>query len=107
MRFAPLFIAAFTLSCAAEPSDVVLGAAGPWTEGYGAMNKRGIDLAAEEINAAGGVRGRTLRILDRDDGANGKRATSIALEFVRNPAVSAVIGHVHSGTMVAAANIYE
>ena len=107
MRSGALLLAAFALACANEPADIVLGAAGPWKEGYGAMNKRGIDLAVEEINASGGVRGRPLRVLDRDDGADGKRAASIALEFVRNPQVSAVIGHVNSGTMVAAAKIYD
>ena len=107
MRPGALILVAFVLGCADKPADVVLGAAGPWKEGYGAMNKRGIDLAVEEINASGGIRGRPLRILDRDDGADGTRATAIALEFVRNPAVSAVIGHVNSGPMVAAAKVYH
>src|SRR5688572_27591249 len=107
MRSGALFFVVFALACADKPTDVVLGAAGPWTEGYGAMNKRGIDLAVEEINAAGGVARRPLRILARDDSADGRKATAIALEFVRDPQVSAVIGHVNSGTMVAAARIYD
>ena len=107
MRPGAFLLAAFALACAKEPADIVLGAAGPWKEGYGAMNKRGIDLAVEEINAAGGVRGRPLQVLARDDAADGKRAAAIALEFLRNPQVSAVIGHVNSGTMVAAAKIYD
>jgi branched-chain amino acid transport system substrate-binding protein len=45
--------------------------------------------------------------VERDDAASGERATAIALDFVRNPAISAVIGHVNSGTMVAAAKIYD
>jgi branched-chain amino acid transport system substrate-binding protein len=103
---APL-IAGLVLACAGPTTDVTLGAAGPWTEGYGAMNKRGIDLAIEEINTVGGVRGRPLRLIARDDGADGAKAASIALEFVQNPAISAVVGHVNSGTMVAAAGIYD
>ena len=102
-----LLLAGCVLACAGQPADVTLGAAGPWNEGYGAMNKRGIDLAVEEINAAGGVRGRPLRLLARDDAADGARAAAIAVEFVQNPAVSAVVGHVNSGTMVAAAKIYD
>lgn len=107
MRLAVLALAGFALACADEPTDVVFGAAGPWREGYGAMNKRGMDLAVEEINAAGGIRGRPLRIIDRDDAADGKKATAIAQEFVGNARISAVIGHVNSGTMVAAAKIYD
>jgi len=107
MPLRALLLAGFVLACAGQPADVTLGAAGPWTEGYGAMNKRGIDLAVEEINAGGGVRGRPLRLIARDDGADGAKATTIALEFVRNRAVSAVVGHVNSSTMVAAAKIYD
>ena len=107
MPLRALLLAGCVLACAGEPADVTLGAAGPWNEGYGAMNKRGIDLAVDEINAAGGVLGRPLRVLARDDGAEGAKAAAIAVEFVQNPAVSAVIGHVNSGTMVAAAKIYD
>ena len=107
MRSGTFLLAAFALACANEPADIVLGAAGPWKEGYGAMNKRGIELAVEEINASGGVRGRPLQVVQRDDGADGQRAATIALEFVRDLRISAVVGHVNSGTMVAAAKIYD
>ena len=107
MPLRALLLAGFLVACAGQPADVTLGAAGPWTEGYGAMNKRGIDLAIEEINAGGGVRGRPLRLLARDDGADGAKAATIAVEFVQNPAISAVVGHVNSSTMVAAAKIYD
>ena len=107
MPLRALLLAGFVLACAGQPADVTLGAAGPWNEGYGAMNKRGIDLAIDEINANGGVRGRPLRLVARDDGADGAKAATIALEFVQNAAISAVVGHVNSSTMVAAAKIYD
>jgi branched-chain amino acid transport system substrate-binding protein len=107
MPLRALLIAGLALACSGPTVEMTLGAAGPWNEGYGAMNKRGIDLAIDEINAAGGVRGRPLRLLARDDGADGAKAAAIALEFVQNPAISAVIGHVNSSTMVAAAKIYD
>lgn len=71
------------------------------------MTRRGIDLAVDEINRAGGINGAPLKILARDDEANGSRATAIAQEFVANPSVMAVIGHVNSGAMIAAARIYD
>lgn len=107
MSLRALLVAGCVLACAGQPADVTIGAAGPWNEGYGAMNKRGIDLAIDEINAAGGVLGRPLRLIARDDGADGAKAAAIAAEFVNNPAISAVVGHVNSGTMVAAAKIYD
>jgi len=106
---AALLLGAIASGCrrAERDSAVVLGAAGPWSEGYGAMNKRGIDLAVAEINAAGGVRGRPLRIEDRNDNGDGTRAAAIAQEFVADPRVVAVVGHVNSGAMTAAAKVYD
>src|SRR5512133_3856169 len=94
----------------ASPSStepIQLGTAGPWTEGYGLMNKRGMDLAVADINAAGGVRGRPLELVSRDDGGSAVKATAIAQEFVADPNIVAVVGHVNSGAMVAAARVYD
>jgi len=71
------------------------------------MTRRGIDLAVEEINHAGGIHGKPLRVAERDDEADGTRATAIAQEFVRDKNILAVIGHVNSGAMLAAARVYD
>lgn len=84
-----------------------IGAAGNWREFYGQMNRRGIELAVSEINAAGGVNGRRLDLVLRDDSSSGSRAVEIASEFVADPAMMAVIGHIESGPMMAAAPIYD
>ncbi|MEX2179636.1 MAG: ABC transporter substrate-binding protein [Gemmatimonadaceae bacterium] len=98
-------------SGAAESGPIVLGASGPWTEGYGQMNRRGIELALEEVNAArraeGGGGGDTVVVLFRDDAGSGANAAAIAQEFVADARVTAVIGHVNSGAMVAAAQVYD
>ncbi len=90
-----------------QGGPVTIGAAGPWTTGYGGNNRKGIDLAVEEINRSGGIGGRPLQLLARDDEASGEKATVIAREFVANAAVVAVVGHVNSGTMVSAARVYD
>ncbi|MFN2566044.1 MAG: ABC transporter substrate-binding protein [Gemmatimonadaceae bacterium] len=94
-------------ACSADGGPIVLGAAGPWAEGYGAMNKRGIELALEHLNARSEHKNRPVEVVFRDDQANGARAAAIAQEFVENPTVLAVVGHVNSGAMVAAAKIYD
>ncbi len=99
----PLFIACRD----ADPAPIMLGAAGPWTEGYGAMNKRGIELALEHLNARPEHKNRPVEVIFRDDQGNGARAAAIAQEFVENPTVLGVIGHVNSGAMVAAAKVYD
>lgn len=103
MALATVLLAA----CGRENSTYTVGAAGPWKESYGIMTRRGIDLAVAEINHAGGINGSPLRLIARDDEADGARAASIAQDFVRDPRVLAVIGHVTSGAMLAAARVYD
>jgi len=98
---------ALVTACNRGGDSYTVAAAGPWKESYGVMTRRGIDLAVDEINRAGGINGSPLRILARDDEANGSRAAAIAQEFVGNPDVLAVVGHVNSGAMLAAARIYD
>ncbi|HEX4935937.1 MAG TPA: ABC transporter substrate-binding protein [Gemmatimonadaceae bacterium] len=93
--------------CRPSGDTVVIAAAGNWEAAYGAMNKRGIELAVEQVNQEGGVRGRPLRVAMRNDRGDGTRAVSIATEFVNDPRVLAVVGHVNSGTMLAAARVYD
>jgi branched-chain amino acid transport system substrate-binding protein len=103
-----LLLATSTLiACSRDSSPILIATAGPWTELYGEMNKHGIDLAVEEINTRGGIRGRTLRLIDRDDHADGAKAAAIASEFLANRLIVAVVGHVTSGAMVAAARVYD
>ena len=94
-------------ACAGSKEPYVVGAAGPWKQGYGLQNLQGVQLATEEINKSGGINGHPLRVIERDDAGDGPQAAKIAQEFVRNPLISAVIGHVNSSGMLAAAPIYD
>lgn len=100
-------VLALLAGCSTGPDTYVIGAAGPWKEGYGIMTRRGIDLAVDEINRGGGINGTPLEIRARDDEASGARAATIAQEFVSDPSVLAVVGHVNSGAMLAASRIYN
>ncbi|MEO8193019.1 MAG: ABC transporter substrate-binding protein [Gemmatimonadales bacterium] len=102
-----VFCLAFAAGCSKGPDFYMVGAAGPWKEGYGVMSRHGIDLAVEEINRGGGIDGVRMRVQSRDDEANGSRAAAIAQEFVADPKILAVIGHVNSGAMLAASRIYD
>jgi branched-chain amino acid transport system substrate-binding protein len=94
-------------ACRHEADTYTVGAAGPWKESYGIMTRRGIDLAVETINHAGGIRGAPMRVVAKDDEADGARAAAIAQEFVHDSRVLAVVGHVTSGAMMAAARVYD
>ena len=94
-------------ACAAANEPYVVGAVGPWKQGYGLQNLQGVQLAEEEINKAGGIDGHAFRVITRDDAGDGPQAAKIAQEFVRNRKISAVIGHVNSSGMLSAAPIYD
>ena len=96
-----------SLGCSGSSAPIVIGAAGPWQAGYGQMNRYGIELALSEINARGGIRGRPLEIVMRDDEASGAKAAAIAAEFIADARVAAVVGHVNSGAMMSAAKVYD
>lgn len=86
---------------------MTFGAAGPWKEAYGAFNHMGIELAQDEINARPERAGAPLRIDFQDDEGSGQAASRIAQRFVDSRDVVAVIGHVNSSAMVAAAQVYD
>ena len=88
--------------------EIVIGAAWPWeARGEQIHYGKGMDLAVEELNAAGGVLGRPVRLLRVDDQESVDRGRIIAQELGRNPDVVAVIGHLHSYVTVSAAPIYD
>ena len=94
-------------ACSTGEEPLRIGAAGNWREAYGVMARRGIDLALEELNAQGGVRGRRLEVVALEDSSDGIRAVRVASEFLADPRILGVVGHLESGTMVASARIYD
>jgi branched-chain amino acid transport system substrate-binding protein len=88
---------------------VKIGVAGPLT---GGQAKNGEDLldgatmAVEEWNAKGGVLGRKIQIVTRDDQAEPKLATSSAQQLVAEGVVG-VVGHFNSGSTIPASEIYH
>jgi branched-chain amino acid transport system substrate-binding protein len=62
---------------------------------------RGIQLAVQEINAAGGVDGRQLELIMRDTQSDPTKAVNGAAELTRGQKVSVVFGPVNSGESLA------
>jgi branched-chain amino acid transport system substrate-binding protein len=54
--------------------------------------KKGWDLAIEEINAKGGVLGKKLEVISRDDGGNPGDAVRVANELVTREGASVLVG---------------
>jgi branched-chain amino acid transport system substrate-binding protein len=64
-------------------------------------------FAADQINAAGGINGRPLKIIVMDDAGDPKQAVVVANAFCANPEVVGVIGHPYSGATIPALPIYK
>lgn len=90
---------------AATGEPIPIGGAMPLT-GYAAADglegKRGVELACEEINAAGGVLGRPLQPVFEDTGEMGPDLTIQAIErLVDRHGVHAVFANYNAGTQTA------
>jgi branched-chain amino acid transport system substrate-binding protein len=94
-------------ACRGGGDTIVIGLAGPFSEARGHSMLLAARLAINEINAAGGVRGRRLALQVEDDSASNARAIATALKLRDDPNVVAVVGHVTSGATIAAADIYN
>ncbi len=108
--FAPRFALAAALGlvsgCAADTGPVRIGVAGAFSDPSGVPMKLAAELAAEEINTAGGIEGRRLELVLRDDYADPDSAVFVANDLY-DSGVAAVVGHLFSGTTLAAAPVYN
>lgn len=89
-------------------ADALVIAAGPMSGPHAAEGQQinsGLELAAEDINASGGVLGETVRVAAIDDGCAGERAAASAGEVAKMQPVL-VVGHPCSSAAIAAARIY-
>lgn len=94
------------LSCGMTERPIRIGLAGPFTDPVGAPMQLAAEMAVAEINAAGGVRGRPLELVLRDDEGDPDRAVEAAASLIEEGIV-AVVGHVFSGTTLAAGPVYR
>jgi branched-chain amino acid transport system substrate-binding protein len=83
---------------------VVGSMTGPLAES-GDENKRGAELAAKDINAAGGVNGRRIVLSIDDDACDPKQAVSVAYHVVGEQ-ITLVDGHSCSNASIPASPVY-
>lgn len=89
---------------------IYVGVAGPFTGDnaeYGTMWKRGLDIALEEINAKGGVKGRPIKIVYEDSQSDPKQAANIAQKFVKDERIIAELGDFTTNATWSASPIYQ
>ena len=101
-------LAVATLSFAAD--SIKIGLQGPLTGGSSPMGvsmRDGAKLAVTEINAKGGIMGRQIEMIERDDEAKNERGVQIAQELINKEKVVATVGYINSGVALASQRFYQ
>src|SRR5215471_20721767 len=102
-------------SCAGARSDsnsteIVLGEFGSLTgttATFGISTKNGIDMAVDEVNKAGGLLGKRVRVLVEDDQSKPEEAQTVVTKLINKDQVVAVLGEVASSRTMAAAPVAQ
>jgi len=91
-------------------AEIKIGVAGPFSgpnATYGAQYWKGASQAAEDINAAGGINGEKIVLVQGDDACEPKQAVSVANRLVDQDKVMAVVGHFCSSSTMPASEVYD
>jgi len=105
---AALALCASTATIAAEP--IKIGLSGPFTGGSSPMGvsmRDGVKLAAAEINKKGGVLGRQIQLIERDDEAKNERGVQVSQELINKEHVIATLGYINTGVSLASQRFYQ
>ncbi|SKA35833.1 branched-chain amino acid transport system substrate-binding protein [Enhydrobacter aerosaccus] len=94
----------------AKGEPIYLGVSGPLTgpnAQYGAQWKQGFDLALDEINGSGGIKGRPLAYIFEDTQSDPRQSVAVAQKFVADKRIVAELGDFSSPASMAASPIYQ
>jgi branched-chain amino acid transport system substrate-binding protein len=97
-------------STAAGSGDILVGEYGSMTgpqATFGQSTHNGIMMAADEINAAGGINGRKIKVLSEDDQSKQEEAANAVTKLISQNNVLAILGEVASSASIAAAPICQ
>ncbi|AJP57508.1 amino acid ABC transporter substrate-binding protein [Pandoraea vervacti] len=108
MAGAVAFALSASMAIAADP--IKIGVSGPFTGGSSSMGvsmRDGVRLAAAEINKSGGVLGRQIVLVERDEEAKNERGVQVAQELINKEKVVATVGYINTGVALASQRFYQ
>ncbi|BET09772.1 ABC transporter substrate-binding protein [Pandoraea sputorum] len=108
MAGAVAFALSASMAIAADP--IKIGVSGPFTGGSSSMGvsmRDGVRLAAAEINKSGGVLGRQIQLVERDEEAKNERGVQVAQELINKEKVVATVGYINTGVALASQRFYQ
>ena len=104
------FVGALGFGQAYAADPIKIGVSGPFTGGSSSMGvsmRDGVKLAIDEINKAGGVLGRPIEGVFRDDEARNELGVQIAQELINKEHVVADVGFINTGVALASQRFYQ
>jgi branched-chain amino acid transport system substrate-binding protein len=110
LGLALVVVGTLLFSCAKKEDVVILGEFGSLTGGtatFGKSTQRGIEMALEEVNKAGGIQGKPVRIVVEDDQSKPEEAATAVKKLVNQDKVLVVLGEVASSRSLAGAPICQ
>jgi branched-chain amino acid transport system substrate-binding protein len=108
VMIAGAILAATVFTSTAQAADIKIGALYPITGGgavYGVPAMLGNKMAVDEINAAGGINGQKVVIIERDTKLNPAEAAAAAKELITKDGVNVLIGGLSSGVGLAISEV--
>lgn len=97
-------------SAAFAAESIKIGVSGPYTGGSSPMGvsmRDGVKLATTEINKKGGILGRQIELIERDDEAKNERGVQVAQELINKEHVIATLGYINTGVSLASQRFYQ
>jgi branched-chain amino acid transport system substrate-binding protein len=94
----------------AGDEEIVLGEVGSLTgseAAFGISTRNGVELALEEANAAGGVKGKKIKVIVYDDQSKPEEAANATTRLVTQDKVKLLLGEVASSNSLAMAPIAQ
>ncbi|HET7704660.1 MAG TPA: ABC transporter substrate-binding protein [Thermoanaerobaculia bacterium] len=99
-----------TTSGTSAGDEILVGEYGSLTGSeatFGQSTHNGIMMAMDEVNAAGGVKGRRIKVLTEDDQSKAEEAANAVSKLISQNNVVALLGEVASSNSLAAAPIAQ
>ncbi len=114
-RFTPILFVAAALAIAgckkkAEVDEIRVGEFGSMTGNeatFGLSTHNGIAMVIDDVNAAGGINGKKLRLISLDDEGKPEVAVNVVTRLVTQDKVHVVLGEVASSRSLAAAPVAQ
>jgi branched-chain amino acid transport system substrate-binding protein len=110
VAFAAMSVSSLSGCRSKSSSEILIGHYASMTGAeatFGRSTDNGIRLAVDEINAAGGVNGKKLRVITYDDKGEAREAGSAVTRLVSSDRVVAVLGEVASGLSLVGAPVCQ